>query len=236
MMSKRFFFSIAAITLLFSLMLFLFPQIDLSISSLFYDPKHGFLLNRICPPLYLSMFRDFLIYVTYGTVMLLIFMLAWGILCKKSRIATRLLTPKTCLFILICFAVAPGLFINVTLKDHWGRARPYQVQQFGGDKIFTPAWVMSTQCEKNCSFTSGETANVFCYFAFLFILPRKKLIAGIILAVGALTVFERIGQGAHFFSDALLSGFLDFLLIWLIYQPFSLKYYVSTGEEYVKNY
>jgi lipid A 4'-phosphatase len=214
-MSKRFFFSVAIITGLFSIAMYLFPQIDLAISGFFYQPERGFLLEHSYDALHLNIFRDTLVYITYGLIAITSLMLIAGIFFKNLTLP---LSPKICLFLLLCFAIGPMLIVNDVLKNHWGRARPNQIQQFGGDKKFTPAWVISDQCEKNCSFTSGETANVFCYLALLFIVRRKKLIASVVLAVSALMMFERIAQGDHFFSDALLSGFIDYLLIWLIYQ------------------
>ena len=207
---------------LFSIAMYLFPQIDLAISGFFYQPERGFLLEYFYDQFHLHIFRDTVVYITYGLVATLSLMLIGGIFFKKL---TMPLSPKICLFLLICFAIAPGFFVNDVLKNHWGRARPNQILQFGGEKIFTPAWAISDQCEKNCSFTSGETANVFCYLALLFVVARrKKLIAGMVLMVGFLMIFERIAQGDHFFSDALLSGFIDYLLIWLIYQAMEKNY------------
>ncbi len=213
-MSTRFFYIMAILTVLFSVVLYYFPNIDLVISQFFYQSQRGFLLQHYYASLHLGLFRDLLVYITYGFLIIIFCLFVRGLWQKKFP---GPFSPKVCLFIIICFAVGPVLLVNTVLKDHWGRARPFQVQQFGGTKLFTPAWVMSTQCEKNCSFTSGESANVFCYLALLFIVRQRKLIAGIVLSVGALTSFERIGQGEHFFSDTLLSGFLDYLIIWVIY-------------------
>lgn len=219
-MSKQTFYIIAVLTGLFSVVLFLFPQIDLAISSFFYQPGRGFLLAHFYDQFHLALFRDALVYITYAVMAVTMLIFFAGLLFKN---AIPPLVPKVCLFLLISFAIAPLLVVNGVLKNHWGRARPVQVQQFGGDKIFTPAWVLSSQCEKNCSFTSGETANVFCYLALLFIVRRKKLVLGVILAVGALTSFERIAQGDHFFSDTILSGLIDYLIIWTIYNAMAIK-------------
>lgn len=213
-MSKHFFYGVAILTVLLSLVFFFFPQIDLAISQFFYHSKYGFLLQRYYFYLHLGLFRNLLVFITYGFIVVIFYLLVRGWWQKKIY---GPFTPKACLFIILCFALGPVLIVNTLLKDHWGRARPFQVQQFGGDKIFTPAWVISNQCDKNCSFTSGESANVFCYLALFFIMRQKKLITAIVLSLGAFISFERIGQGEHFFSDTLLSGFLDYLLIWVVY-------------------
>jgi len=221
-------------TVLFSVILFLFPQIDLAVSRFFYQPQRGFLLAVWYDEWHLEIFRDILVYITYAVITVLILMLIIGLWFKPLKMP---ISPKICLFLLISFAIAPALVVNGVLKDHWGRARPYQTQLFGGDKQFTPVWVISDQCEKNCSFTCGETANVFCYLALLFVARRKKLILATVLAVGALTAFERIAQGDHFISDTILSGLIDYLLIWLVYH--TINYYSArfepAGELCVKN-
>jgi lipid A 4'-phosphatase len=214
-MSKKFFLTMLLLAGLFSAVMFFFPQIDLTVSSWFYKPSQGFLLENTYEKLHLAVFRDGMVYLTYLMIIGLVLMLLFGIFSKKY---STFLSTKICLFLLLSFAVAPAFVVNDLLKNHWGRARPFQVKEFGGDKAFTRAWEISNQCEKNCSFTSGETANVFCYLALLFILKRKKLAATLIFTLGFLMIFERIAQGDHFLSDSILSGFIDYLLIWLIYQ------------------
>lgn len=216
-MSKRFFLMMVLITLIFSLVMFLFPQIDLAISRYFYRPPQGFLLEINYYRFHINLFRDVLVGSTYIFIITLCLIIILNIFHKPLPIAS-----KTCCFLLLCFLIAPGILVNHTLKNHWGRPRPHQIQEFGGDKVFQPAWVISKQCNKNCSFTSGETANVFCYLALLFVATRKKLIAGIVLFIGSLAILERIAQGGHFLSDVILSGLLDYLLIWTIYQVFFL--------------
>ncbi len=214
-MSERTFIMIAILTLLFSVTMFLFPQIDLAVSSFFYRPASGFFFQTYYELLHINFYRDILIWISYGFIAFIILILIIALFNKQKKI---LLTPKACIFLLICFLLGPVLVVNETLKNHWGRARPHQVQQFGGKKIFTPAWVVSNQCNKNCSFTSGETANVFYYLALIFVIGRKRVIAIVIMSIGFITALERIGQGDHFLSDAILSGLIDYLLIWVIYR------------------
>lgn len=229
-MSTKTFYFVALSAFLFSLVTFWFPQIDLMISGFFYQPGHGFIFTHYKH--FFNQFRNLVVYFTYGFIGFLSILLLLGIFFKKRN---RLFTRKECFFLLICFAVAPMLVVNDVLKNHWGRARPVQIEQFGGAKTFTPAWEISSQCERNCSFTSGETANVFCYLALIFVVRRKKLVTGVVLTAGLLMAIARIGQGGHFFSDTILSGFIDYLLIWLIYQLFEKldPHYFAIGEPHV---
>ena len=53
---------------------------------------------------------------------------------------------------LAALLLGPGWVVNEALKNHWGRARPEQVSDFGGAQRFTPALQPADQCVKNCSF------------------------------------------------------------------------------------
>jgi lipid A 4'-phosphatase len=60
------------------------------------------------------------------------------------------------------------LLANTLLKDHWGRARPTQIEAFGGLQRFTPAPLPAAECERNCAFVSGHAALGFSLVAFGF--------------------------------------------------------------------
>jgi membrane-associated PAP2 superfamily phosphatase len=114
------------------------------------------------------------------------------------------------MFLLLCFAVGPGLVANIIFKDHWGRARPMQVVEFGGDKSYTPPLTPSDQCARNCSFFSGEASAIFAlFFAAALVVPQWStglIFVGILAGLADGTV--RVLQGAHFMSDVLFAGHL----------------------------
>jgi len=114
-------------------------------------------------------------------------------------------------YVLAVLAIGPGLIANALLKDNWGRARPREVIEFGGDKHFTPAWVISDQCAGNCSFVSGEGAFAFTIIALAMLAPagyrrRRSMIAA--LAFGSAVSLVRMAQGAHFLSDSVIGALL----------------------------
>jgi lipid A 4'-phosphatase len=116
------------------------------------------------------------------------------------------------LFLLLTLIVGPGLLTNTLFKDNWGRARPLQVEQFGGTAQFTPPFVMADQCAKNCSFVSGDAAFGFWFHSFAYIAPRRrKALFYTGLGIGAGYGLLRIGMGAHFLSDVFAAGLLMLL-------------------------
>jgi len=118
------------------------------------------------------------------------------------------------LFLVLCLSVGPGLVVNVLLKDQWGRARPVQIVEFGGTKMFTPPLVRSDQCSRNCSFASGEAASMFtAFYSVALIAPQWSapiMIAGTVAGLGAGLI--RVSQGGHFLSDVVFAGVLIALI------------------------
>jgi lipid A 4'-phosphatase len=112
-------------------------------------------------------------------------------------------------FLILSLALGPGLLVNEVFKAESGRARPGQVEQFGGEKSFTPVFQPADQCTRNCSFVSGHAAMGFYLIGLAWVRQdRRWLWLGI--AAGALVGAARILQGGHFLSDVLF-GF------WVVY-------------------
>ena len=112
------------------------------------------------------------------------------------------------LYLAVCLIVGPGLVANLVLKDHWGRARPRDVSEFGGTKKFTPALIPARECDRNCSFVSGEAAAVYMPFFAAALVASKGRIAliGIGCVLGSMAGAVRMAQNAHFLSDVLFAG------------------------------
>jgi lipid A 4'-phosphatase len=82
------------------------------------------------------------------------------------------------------------------------------VAEFGGEKLFTPALVPSRECQRACSFVSGEAASTFvAFYAAALVIPRWSLLLVAAGTVGGLaTGLIRVSQGAHFLSDVIFAG------------------------------
>lgn len=111
-------------------------------------------------------------------------------------------------FLLTTILIGPGLIVEGILKPTWGRARPKDIVEFGGQAIYTPPWEITDQCASNCAFTSGHAAIAFWIAAYAFLLPPKWRAAGIFAGVvlGLMVGGVRIAQGAHFLSDVAAAG------------------------------
>jgi membrane-associated phospholipid phosphatase len=116
-------------------------------------------------------------------------------------------------------ALGPGLVVNVILKDHWGRPRPIDVTQFGGNEHFVPWWDPRGDCPGNCSFVSGDVSGAFWTVAPAALVPPawRVLAYGAALTLGAAMAALRLVAGAHFFSDAAFAGIFTFLIIWIVH-------------------
>lgn len=124
-------------------------------------------------------------------------------------------------YIILTLALGPGLLINLVLKDHWGRPRPYQIQAFGGNMSYLPPLMLGASSAHK-SFPAGHASVGFSLCAFWFLWrkrkPRLSKLALILsLALGFIMGLGRIATGAHFLSDVLWSGFITFFIAWALY-------------------
>ena len=209
-------FVIYSVAFVLSVALFaLAPSIDLFFSGLFYDPQHGFVLAAWTPLVELEKLVRWITVANLAVV-------AGGALWLRlvGRPLWRL-DRNALIFLLAALVVGPGIVANTILKDHWGRARPYQIEAFGGDKQFTAAPVPADQCTRNCSFVSGHAALGFSLVSLAFLLPagrRRTAAFGTALALGGLIGLGRIAVGHHFLSDVVYAGLIVVGTTWLLHR------------------
>jgi lipid A 4'-phosphatase len=189
------------------------PGIDLSAAALFY--RDGFFLARD-PVLHVPYRLVF--YVTDALAILLPLALIVVLLRGRPLFG---LDRRAATFLIVALAIGPGLVVNTALKDHWGRARPSQIVEFGGSKQFTPALQPTDQCDRNCSFPAGHPAIGFYFLSFALLIPaawpRRIVFAGAILA-GILLGLMRMVQGGHFLSDVVFSGLIVTGVSWVAHE------------------
>ena len=197
-------FSIASLTLgvVAGVAFLAFPQIDLAVTHAFYSGGGNFAGNA----------ASWVVGVRIAFIVVFWLCVAGALaglwMTRDRRRAWLHLTFAQWVFLAICIAMGPGLVANVMLKDHWGRARPKQVAEFGGSKSFTPPLIPARQCPRNCSFVSGEAASIFLpFYAAALVAPQWSAIlvaAGTLLGLASGLV--RVSQGAHFLSDVIFAG------------------------------
>ncbi len=110
------------------------------------------------------------------------------------------------------YVIGPGLLVNAILKEHWGRARPAYV--FRGEAEFSRPFLISDQCESNCSFASGEAsaAAALAIVVGVLLWPKltglyRTLVVAALAAIAVAAASMRVLTGRHFVSDVVFAGF-----------------------------
>lgn len=192
------------------------PGLDLAVARLLWQAQGGRFQEPIgwFYPIYIGL--NPLIYALAGATAALF---AVNALLRRRWLGVD---GRVAAFVLLSLALGPGLAVDVGLKDHWGRARPRDLVEFGGAKQYTPPFRLADQCRDNCSFVSGHAALAFSLATFAILAPPRRRSAAF-AAVGAFGLgvgFMRMVQGAHFLSDVIFAGFVVLgiagALAWLI--------------------
>ncbi len=201
-----------AVALVVGLIFGLYPDLDVRLARLFFGMgNRGFGLR--IDPLMMGIREAIIWFITAFAGLV-----AAALVIKLVLPQTRLLVPgRAVVFLLATLALGPGLFTNVLAKDHWGRPRPIDITEFGGDDRFVPWWDPRGGCPKNCSFVAGDPSGAFWMLAPAALAPTawRPLAYSAALAFGAGVGLLRMSFGAHFFSDVVFSGVFTFLIIWL---------------------
>lgn len=160
------------------------------------------------------------------------FIYLWGVLPAQvtfvaatislilSRWIERLKPYRSiCMVLSLTLAIGSGFITHSVLKEMWGRPRPRQIVDFGGNQSFRPFYEPNLQQtpEPSKSFPSGHSTCGFYFFCIYFLGRRlnKPALAngGLIISIllgGALSL-ARIVQGGHFISDIVSAA----LIMWL---------------------
>ena len=200
-----------ALVLLFILMIgpgLTFPGVDLSLSGLFYVPGTGFTWSADGV---LEFVRAAVPDIIVGSFVVCVLLWIAGRL--NAEWPWRITTPRMT-YLFLTLLVGPALIVEGILKPFWGRARPKDIELFGGEQAYTLPWQIANECAHNCSFVSGHVAVAFWLTAYAYLLSSKwraaAIAAGVIVGLGMGLV--RVAQGAHFLSDAIAAGFIVILV------------------------
>lgn len=198
----------------------LFPQIDITVSSWFFDPAYGGsggFPARVAP-FHEWIRRSMPAYLFAVPAAIALLWLAGEIRRRPLLRVNR----RVAAYVLLSLALGPGLVVNVVLKDNWGRPRPSTIQEFGGANTYVRPMVPSKQCDDNCSFASGHGALGFWPVALALLARgrwRRPALAAA-LAFGATVGYVRIAQGGHFLSDVVAAALITMGISHALYKGF----------------
>jgi lipid A 4'-phosphatase len=208
---------IIIITVFLALIFFYNPRIDIFVSKLFFSQtQHDFFLQNNPIIKTISTLTYFI--ALLFTIPPCIFILKK--LLKTKSFDFKLYKKEA--FILLVFLIGSILVVHVFAKHYFGRARPYEVHQFGGKLEFSPAFEISNQCQWDCSFVSFHTSigMLFISYAVASTGRRKMLLTIAAIFLATLFGITRIMQGKHFLSDVIFSAFFmlitTYFLAWLL--------------------
>jgi lipid A 4'-phosphatase len=222
--TPKLFVWIAALSLLVALLPTAWTALDLQAAALFAGPQariqagHWWwveLINAYVP----SVFRGCLVLALIG----------WVLAQLQPRWqAWRL--PLA--FVVVAGILGPGMVVNWGFKENWQRARPYQVENFGGSQKFSRAAVITDQCDNNCSFVSGHVScGVFLIALGLVQRRRQRSWAALGVAAGLVIGFARMADVAHWLSDVLWAFPITLLSCWLVWKALLLIYRKPSSTE-----
>jgi membrane-associated PAP2 superfamily phosphatase len=211
-MNRTGLFIALALALVIGLLFGIYPELDLKLTALFYDPATKTFPLKFNTPA--AIVRDGAMWVAWGLALPAI--VAWAVkVVRPDR--PLLISGRAMVFLLVTMILAAGILTNLTFKSYWGRPRPVTVTQFNGTVPFVAWWDPRGRCGRNCSFFSGEGATAFWTYAPAALTPPawRPLAYAAATLFGVTTSVLRMAFGGHFFTDVAAAGLVTFLVIWL---------------------
>src|SRR5438093_2125127 len=203
------------LSLVIGLLFGIFPELDLKLAALFYDPTStSFPLKQSGLA---AVARDGAMWVAWALVLPALIAVV-GKLVRPDR--PMLVPARAAVFLLLTILLSAVVLTNLTFKSHWGRPRPVVVTEFNGPWAFVPYWDPRGACGRNCSFFSGEGATAFWTYAPAALTPPawRPLAFAAATLFGVVTSGLRMAFGGQFFTDVAAAGLVTYLVIWLVYR------------------
>lgn len=219
---KKIFFVNSLIFFFFIIVFLIFPNLDIYISEFFFV-EEKFISEKYT---LIKVLRTFLKNtMIIFPILSVFFLILIKINKNKSIFSIKKNNYRRNILFLFGLIIGPivgsGIIANLYFKDNWGRARPVHIEEFNGDKIYTPPFFKSDQCEKNCSWIGGETSAAFSFIVGFIILKNPYVLIKINIVFGLMVTFCRMAMGGHFFSDNLFAAIFMIYLA-LIYRKIAI--------------
>ncbi len=204
----NFYLKTLTITLLLSIVFFLFPSLDITVSGLFFGQDGKFIATE----------SDWFIYFTRKMLLpllaLLVFFVPIAAVFKQIYFKEKILNihVREWVYLFSCLIVGTGVVVNSIFKNLWGRARPNDTIQFGGQEPFTIPWLNVDYCSTNCSFVSGDVSFFTLSLAVLIIFNKTSWNTFAYASILLISLL-RIMEGDHFLSDTVMSFIITYVII-----------------------
>ena len=207
----KYFLLIISISIIF----FIFPSIDITVSGIFYQGDGSFYANSFDWNVY------FLRKIILPLIVLSIFLIPIiGIVyCLVTNKKLFTITLNNFTYLLTTSILSAGIIVNAILKNLWGRVRPNDTIIFGGDQPFTIPWLKVSHCDHNCSFVSGDVSIYTLLLAVTLIISKPSLNKYAYLLIFLISL-TRIMEGGHFFSDVIISFMITHFIVKIMFDFF----------------
>lgn len=207
---------------------FWLSDLDIQAASYFYHPEHP---ENVWPDENQGLWVFFYKAIPISVNILLLgslVVMAWSGSRPNAKRIRRM-----ALFVLFSILLGPGLVVNGIFKDHYGRPRPRQIEQFQGHLVYQPPGMPGAEGK---SFPCGHCSVGFAVWIFYFLNRRRKplLAYGILvfaISLGIAVGLGRMAAGGHFLSDILWSGFFSYAVCALLYHPLVGKWEDTPDEQ-----
>jgi lipid A 4'-phosphatase len=213
-MNRTGLFVALALTLVIELLFGIYPELDLKLAALFFDPATAQFPLKFSTAATVA--RNGAMWIAWGLALPAIVALVVK-LVRPDR--PLMMSGRAVAFLLVTLTLSAGVLTNFSFKAFWGRPRPVMVTQFDGPQHFVAWWNPHGDCPKNCSFFSGEGATAFWTYAPAALAPPAWRPLAYVAATifGVVTSGLRMAFGGHFFTDVATAGLVTFIVIWLAY-------------------
>ena len=204
----NFYLKTLTITLLLSIAFFLFPSLDITVSGLFFGQDGKFIATES------DWFIYFIRKMLLPLLVLLVFFVPIAAVFKQIYFKEKILNihVREWVYLFSCLIVGTGVVVNSIFKNLWGRARPNDTIQFGGQEPFTIPWLNVDYCSTNCSFVSGDVSFFTLSLAVLIIFNKTSWNTFAYASIFLISLL-RIMEGDHFLSDTVMSFIITYVII-----------------------
>ena len=214
-MNRTGLFIALALALVVGLLFGIYPELDLKLAALFYDPatkSFPLKFNTLA-----AIARDAAMWIAWGLALPAIVALVVK-LVRPDR--PMLMSGRAVVFLLVTLLLSAGVLTNLTFKSYWGRPRPVMVTQFNGPHghscrggiraAHAGATVRSSPARAPPRSGPTRPRRWRRRHGGRWPMPRRP-------CSGSSTSVLRMAFGGHFFTDVAIAGLVTFLVIWLAY-------------------